>query len=127
MNEEKLVVSGLAGTASITIDQWGIPHIKAGNLTDMFFVQGFNAARDRLWQIDLWRKRGLGLLAADFGPGYLEQDRAARLFLYRGDMQAEWRSYSADAKEICEAFARGVNAYVDLVEAEPSRLLPEFS
>ena len=127
MNEEKLVVSGLAGTASITIDQWGIPHIKAGNLIDMFFVQGFNATRDRLWQIDLWRKRGLGLLAADFGPGYLEQDRAARLFLYRGDMQAEWGSYSADAREICEAFARGVNAYVDLVEAEPSRLPPEFS
>src|SRR5580704_14934339 len=89
MNEEKLVVSGLAETAGIRIDQWGIPHIKAGNLIDMFFVQGFNAARDRLWQIDLWRKRGLGLLAADFGPGYLEQDRAARLFLYRGDMQAE--------------------------------------
>jgi penicillin G amidase len=127
MNEEQLVVSGLAETASITIDKWGIPHIKAGNLIDMFFVQGFNAGRDRLWQIDLWRKRGLGLLAADFGPGYLEQDRAARLFLYRGDMHAEWRSYSVDAKEICEAFASGVNAYVDLIEADPTRLPPEFS
>ena len=52
----------------------------------MFFLQGYNAARDRLWQIDLWRKRGLGLLAKDFGPDYVAQDRAARLFLYRGDL-----------------------------------------
>ena len=29
----------------------------------------------------------------DFGPAYVEQDRAARLFLYRGDMDAEWAAY----------------------------------
>jgi Penicillin amidase len=46
----------------------------------MFLLQGYNAARDRLWQIDLWRKRGLGLLAKDFGPDYVAQDRATRFF-----------------------------------------------
>jgi penicillin G amidase len=127
MNHEDLTVPGLSEPVSITVDTWGIPHIRARNLIDLFFAQGFNAARDRLWQIDLWRKRGLGLLAADFGPGYLEQDRAARLFLYRGDMQAEWACYSPDAKEICQAFVRGINAYIDLVEAEPDRLPPEFA
>ena len=126
MNHEDLVVPGLSAPVSITVDPWGIPHIRAGNLIDLFFAQGFNAARDRLWQIDLWRKRGLGLLAADFGPGYLEQDRAARLFLYRGEMAAEWTCYSPDAKEICEAFVSGINAYVDLVETERDRLPPEF-
>ena len=50
--------------------QVGHPPHPGGEPPDMFFAQGFNAARDRLWQIDLWRKRGLGLLAADFGPGY---------------------------------------------------------
>lgn len=93
---------------------------------EMFLVQGFNAARDRLWQLDLWRKRGLGLLAADYGYGYVEQDRAARLFLYRGDMEEEWASYSPDAKQICENFVAGFNAYIDLCEAEPERLAPEF-
>src|SRR5690606_13578495 len=86
-------VAGLTAPVDILIDTWGIPHIRAENTRDAFVAQGFNAARDRLWQIDLWRKRGLGLLAADFGPGYIEQDRAARLFLYRGDMQEEWRAY----------------------------------
>jgi penicillin G amidase len=123
---ETIQTAGLSSPAEIVVDRWGIPHIRAGNLDDLFFAQGFNAARDRLWQIDLWRKRGLGLLAAELGPGFLAQDRAARLFLYRGDMDAEWASYAPDAKAICEAFAAGVNAYVDLTEREPERLPPEF-
>ncbi|HTI02676.1 MAG TPA: penicillin acylase family protein [Acidisoma sp.] len=127
MNDEVLSLHGLSAPVTISVDRWGIPHIRAENLADLFFAQGFNAARDRLWQIDLWRKRGLGLLAADFGPGYLEQDRAARLFLYRGEMDAEWAAYAPDAQDICTAFTRGINAYIDLVEREPARLPEEFA
>lgn len=127
MNSETLVLADLTDKASISIDRWGIPHIRAGSKRDLFVAQGFNAARDRLWQIDLWRKRGLGLLAADFGPGYLEQDRAARLFLYRGDMEREWASYCADAEEIAEAFVAGINGYVRLVEEGAVELPPEFA
>lgn len=108
-------VKGLKAPAEIRIDRWGVPHIYARSARDAFFVQGYNAARDRLWQIDLWRKRGLGLLARDFGPGFVEQDRAARLFLYRGDMGAEWAAYGASAKSDTEAFVAGINAFVDEV------------
>ncbi len=112
-----LNLPGLRAPAEIRVDRWGLPHIRAASQHDAFFLQGFNAARDRLWQIDLWRKRGLGLLAADFGPGYLAQDRASRLFLYRGDMAAEWAAYGPDAEAICTAFAAGINAAVEAVEA----------
>jgi penicillin amidase len=125
-NPSDLHLPGLRAPASISIDTWGMAHIRAQNTHDAFFVQGLNAARDRLWQIDLWRKRGLGLLAADFGPGYLMQDRAARLFLYRGDMAPEWAAYGADAQMICAAFAAGINAGVDLVRAGTWELPPEF-
>ena len=54
-------VAGLREPAEIVVDRHGIPHVRAGSRRDLFFVQGLNAARDRLWQIDLWRKRGLGL------------------------------------------------------------------
>jgi hypothetical protein len=119
---------GLEAAAEIRVDRWGVPHIKAASRSDAFFVQGFNAARDRLWQIDIWRKRGLGQLAADFGPGYLAQDRAARLFLYRGDMTAEWNAYGvSDAKETAERFAAGVNEFIDLTEDDPALLSPEFA
>jgi penicillin amidase len=117
---------GLKAPASISIDTWGMAHIRTQSIQDAFFVQGFNAARDRLWQIDLWRKRGLGLLAADFGPGYLMQDRAARLFLYRGDMDVEWAAYGDDARMICTAFAEGINAGVDQVHAGALPMPPEF-
>ncbi len=124
---ETIQVEELDAPARITVDRWGIPHIRAENLHDLFFAQGFNAARDRLWQIDLWRKRGLGLLAAEFGPGFLAQDYASRLFLYRGDMAAEWVSYAPDTQAICAAFTAGINAYVALTEREPARLPPEFA
>ncbi len=122
-----LTLPDLQAPASISIDTWGMAHIRAQNTHDAFFVQGLNAARDRLWQIDLWRKRGLGLLAADFGPGYLMQDRAARLFLYRGEMAPEWAAYGDDAHTICTAFAAGINAGVDLVRAGTWPMPPEFS
>jgi penicillin amidase len=127
ISTETLHLQGLDAAAEIRVDRWGIPHLRAATEKDLFFVQGFNAARDRLWQLDLWRKRGLGLLAADFGPGYLAQDHAARHFLYRGDMAPEWASYATDAQAICTAFVAGINAYIGLCEREPARLPPEFS
>lgn len=108
-------VKGLQAPAELIVDHWGIPHIYTANQHDAFFMQGYNAARDRLWQIDLWRKRGLGLLAKDFGPDYADQDRAARMFLYRGDMDKEWASYGPNAKTYTEAFVEGVNAFVQEV------------
>lgn len=131
MRDEKRLaahaVRGLKEDVTIKVDRWGVAHIRANNLHDLFFAQGWNAARDRLWQIDIARKRGLGLLARDFGPGYLEQDRAARLFLYRGDMAAEWKAYGPDSEEICTAFANGINAYIDGCDAGSIPLPPEFA
>ncbi|PLR75887.1 penicillin acylase family protein [Bacillus sp. V3-13] len=122
----KYTVSGLEKPAEILIDRWGIPHIYAGSKDDAFFVQGFNAARDRLWQIDLWRMRGLGKLSEVLGPEYVEQDKATRLFLYRGDMEKEWQSYGPNAKEIVNSFVSGINAYIEMTEKNPDLLPPEF-
>ncbi|MET0275054.1 MAG: penicillin acylase family protein [Phenylobacterium sp.] len=126
VRREARAVTGLAQPAEIVVDRWGIPHIYARTARDAFFLQGYNAARDRLWQIDLWRKRGLGRLSASLGPAYVAQDRAARLFLYRGDMAAEWAAYAPGAKETVEAFAAGVNAYVAEVRAGTRPLPVEF-
>ena len=89
IERESAEVPRLSGPAEIIVDRWGIAHIYADSALDALFAQGWNAARERLWQLDLWRKRGLGLLSETFGPAYIEQDRATRLFLYRGDMEAE--------------------------------------
>ncbi len=119
-------VPGLDAPVEILVDRWGVAHVFAGGQDDMFFAQGWNAARDRLWQIDLWRRRGEGTLSEVFGPRFVEQDRAARLLLYRGDMHAEWLAYASDTKRIVTAWTRGVNAYVDLVLERPELMPPEF-
>ncbi|MFM1655716.1 penicillin acylase family protein [Brevibacillus sp. B_LB10_24] len=119
-------VPGLKNAAEIIVDHWGVPHIYASSQEDAFFVQGFNAARDRLWQIDLWRRRGLGQLSEVLGPAYVEQDRAARLFLYRGDMKKEWAAYGSDTQKIVTAFVNGINAYVDKALADPELIPEEF-
>jgi penicillin amidase len=123
---ERATVAGLAQPARVLIDQWGVPHIYAERLYDAFVAQGFIAARDRLWQIDLWRKRGLGLMAKDLGPAYVDGDRMARAVLFRGNLYREWLAYGSDAKRIAEAFVAGVNGYVNLVEQRPELLPEEF-
>jgi penicillin G amidase len=119
-------VEGLKAKAEILVDHWGVSHIYAGSASDAFFVQGWNAARDRLWQIDLWRRSGLGELSAVLGEKYVAEDRAIRLFEYRGDLQKEWAAYGPDAKSNTESFVAGINAYVKAVRAQPKLMPPEF-
>jgi penicillin amidase len=125
-HRDRWSVEGLRAPAQIIVDHWGVPHIFAASERDAYFLQGYNAARDRLWQIDLWRKRGLGLLSASFGPSYVAEDRAARLLLYRGDMGAEWAAYAPGMKDQVEAFVSGINAYVEEVRAGGKPLPVEF-
>ncbi|CAJ6929046.1 penicillin amidase [Burkholderia pseudomallei] len=119
-------IAGLREPVRIVRDSVGVSHIYARNTHDLFFAQGYNAARDRLWQLDLWRRQGEGKMAEQFGPRFAAQDRAARLFLYRGDLEAEYASYHPEAKQILQAFADGINAYVREAKADPAKMPPEF-
>ncbi|MER6313207.1 penicillin acylase family protein [Streptomyces sp. NPDC001581] len=123
---EEYTVAGLTAPVEILIDTHGVPHLYATCEDDLFLAQGFDAARDRLFQLDLWRRRGLGLLAEAFGESFTARDRAARLFLYRGELDAEWRAYGPGTARVAAAFTAGVNAYVDLCERRPDLLPPEF-
>jgi penicillin amidase len=123
---ETITLPNLRQPVEILIDHWGVPHIYAKNEADLFVAQGFNAARDRLFQIDLWRRRGLGQLSEVFGPDFVEQDKATRLFLYRGDMQKEWAVYGPGAKQIAEHFVAGINAYINWLAFHPDRTPWEF-
>jgi penicillin G amidase len=106
-------VPGLRQPVHVLRDEWGIPHIYAENQHDLFFAQGYVTAQDRLFQIDLWRRIGLGETAELFGAEAIEADHFARLIKYRGDMQAEWASYGPDTQEIATSFVAGINAYID--------------
>lgn len=119
-------IDAIRSSVEIMTDQWGVAHISADNAIDVFFGQGYSAARTRLFQIDLWRRRGLGLLAEVFGPAYVELDAAARTFLFRGSFDDEVESYGPETAEVVEAFVAGINQRVREVLAEPDILPVEF-
>jgi penicillin amidase len=120
-------LTGLDSAVEVRRDRWGVPHIYARTAHDVFFAQGYVAAQDRLFQMEVWRRAGEGRLAEVLGPAYVTRDRLARLFKYRGAMTAEWNSYAPDARALVTAFVAGVNAYIDEVRATPKKLPIEFS
>ncbi|MCW5964200.1 MAG: penicillin acylase family protein, partial [Bryobacterales bacterium] len=124
----RIAVNGLRKPVTVIRDKWGVPHIYADTEEDLFFVQGFVAAQDRLYQMEIWRRTGRGELAAVFGPDFIERDRMARLMRYRGNMTAEWESYSPQTKRIAESFTEGINAYIAEQKGEREDRLPiEFT
>src|SRR6266581_3732178 len=108
----KLKVRGLLKPVNVLRDRWGVAHIYAQNQHDLFFAQGFVVAQDRLFQMELWKRSGEGRLAEILGAAALSRDLNARLLRYRGDIDAEYRSYAHDTKEILEAFTDGINAFI---------------
>lgn len=117
---EEVKIRGLEKPVEILRDQWGVPHIYAESRDDLFFAQGYMAARDRLFQLDIWRRQGTGKLAEVLGPEFVERDRTALLLRYRGDWQKEWPSYAPDTWHIVNAFVRGINAYIQDPKRKPT-------
>jgi penicillin G amidase len=124
VRDQELRLAGLREPVEVRRDRWGVPHIYARNTADLFFAQGFVAAQDRIFQMEMWRRAGEGRLAEVLGPSAAERDRVARLFRYRGDMQREWAAYAPDTRAIVTAFVRGVNAYI---ASAGDSLPPEFA
>mgnify|MGYP000066258036 CR=1 FL=1 len=118
-----LRVPGLRAPVELTRDSAGIVHIDAQNEHDLFFAQGYSAARDRMFQLELWRRQATGTMAEALGPRWVARDRASRLLRYRGDMTRELSHYHPRGVAIISAFADGVNAYVRHVQRD-STLLP---
>ena len=123
---EERKVPGLQKTVEVLRDQWGINHIYAKNQYDLFFAQGYNAAEDRLFQFEIWRRQASGTVAEILGEKELKRDIGTRLFKYRGDLDQELNHYHSDGKKIIEAYVNGVNAYINSVLKNPEELPLQF-
>ena len=87
--DSQLRIAGLQRPVEVLRDRWGIAHIYAQTEADLFFAQGYNAARDRLFQFELWRLQATGTAAAAFGKRELKRDIGARLHRFRGNLHEE--------------------------------------
>ena len=122
----RLRIAGLEQPVEIIRDRWGVNHIYAASEHDLFFAQGWSAARDRLFQFEIWRRQATGTVAELLGPRELERDTGARLFMFRGDLKAELNHYHPRGAVIITAFVDGVNAYVTEARRDPAKLPIEF-
>jgi len=115
-------IEGLDQRVEILKDKWGISHIYAQTEHDLFFAQGYSAARDRLFQFEIWRAQATGTTAALFGPRMVDRDHGTRLFKFRGPMADEMNHYHPRGVDIITAFVHGVNAYIDEALDDPDSL-----
>ena len=107
-------------------DTNGINHIYANNQRDLFFMQGYLAAKDRLFQFEIWRRQATGTVSEIFGEEELERDIGTRLFMFRGDLKEELNHYHDEGFEIITSYTEGVNAYIREVMNNPKSLPIEF-
>jgi penicillin amidase len=119
-------LTGLMDKVEVIRDQNGINHIYAQNEHDLFFSQGYLAAKDRLFQFEIWRRRATGTLAEILGPKAIERDKGARLFKFRGSKEAELSHYHPQGELIVDAFVKGINTYIMEVRENPDLLPFEF-
>lgn len=77
-------VDGLGDEVEVLRDRWGIPHIYAESLDDLFLAQGFVTAQDRLWQMEVWRRWSEGRMAELIGAEGFADDRLVDIAQYPG-------------------------------------------
>jgi penicillin amidase len=120
------LITGVKEPVNVIRDKWGVNHIYAKNERDLFFAQGYFAAKDRLFQFEVWRRQATGTSAEIFGAREFKRDLGTRLFKFRGDMKKELNHYHPKGQQIIQSYVNGVNAYIYEVNQHPDLLPIEF-
>jgi penicillin G amidase len=116
-------VPGISFKVRVIRDEHGVPTIEAASLEDLFFAQGYVTAQDRLWQMDMMRRAAAGELSEVIGEATVKMDREERMLGLRQAAESAEKDISARDRLYSEAYARGVNAFLD---SHRDRLSLEF-
>ncbi|MBI3006433.1 MAG: penicillin acylase family protein [Ignavibacteriales bacterium] len=106
------VIAGIQEPVEILRDSYGVPHVFAQSDRDAYFAVGFVQAQDRLWQMELIRRVGMGRLAEVLGEPALKTDRLFRTLKIWKHAQHLAGSLDDDTRDALQAYADGVNAYI---------------
>ncbi|MCU0889194.1 MAG: penicillin acylase family protein, partial [Rubritepida sp.] len=110
--EGRFIAPGLHAGAEIRRDGDGVPHVRAASARDAFFAQGYAHAQDRLFQMELNRRRALGRSAEWLGPAAFPADALARRLGVEAASRRDAAALGAAAREMIDAYAAGVNAFI---------------
>jgi penicillin amidase len=112
-------VAGLEGRLEISRDRWGVPHVRAQSLPDVWFAEGFCHGQDRLWQLELYRRAASGTIAEIAGRPGVPSDRFVRTLGLRRIAEREATELDPGVQPHVDAYCAGVNA-----AAAAARTLP---
>lgn len=98
--------------AKISFDQWGIPTIEGADWESVITAQGFVMASERLWQMDLLRRKAGGMLSEWFGEKAFEHDKANRSENRIAVAKAAAQMLPPEEKSLCDYYANGVNRFI---------------
>ena len=107
-------IPGLSAPVHIALDEDGIPRIAAANPIDGAAALGFLHARDRMFQMEMTRRVASGRLSEIAGGATLRLDRTMRTLGLRRRAEADLGAQTAETRAMLDAYARGVNAWIDL-------------
>ena len=106
----ELGVSGLKGPVEVLFDAYAVPHVYARDPDDAWFAAGVLHARERLWQMEMYRRVTAGRLSEMLGDATLPIDKRFLTLNLRAAAEAEWQRSRPDVKAALERYAAGVNA-----------------
>jgi penicillin G amidase len=122
----ELAVSGLTSKVTVLRDDRGVPQIYADNAQDLFRAQGYVAAQDRFFEMDLRRHITAGRLSEMVGQDGVQADRAIRTMGWRRVAEAELPTLAPSTRQYLQAYADGVNAYITKA-GSPDNMGVEYS
>ena len=116
-------IEGLDAPVTITSDRFGIPTISAQTRTDAVMALGYVTAQDRLFQMDLLRRRAAGRLSEIFGKVAIETDKRQRVIGFNRVASKIVAHLPIEQKELLSAYADGVNSFIQQMGTAPMEFL----
>ena len=112
-------------TVDLVRDEYGVPRIYATTEVGAFYAQGWAVAQDRLFQMETFWRTGTGRLAEIQGSAALSTDQGIRTVYYTPEERAEqFAALPVEIQTMLDAYIAGINAYIDLAEADPATYKP---
>jgi penicillin amidase len=106
----RVPLNGLRETVDVRFDRFAVPHVFAGSEPDAWRAVGYLQGRDRLWQMELYRRAASGRLSELLGEATIAIDQRFLTLGLRLAAEREWARTPPDVRTAFESFTAGVNA-----------------
>ncbi|OZI74798.1 penicillin acylase family protein [Bordetella genomosp. 12] len=100
----------MSSSPEVLRDRWGIPHVRAQGIDDLFYANGYVHAQDRMWQMDAARRRAVGRYAEWVGAEGVPADSLARRLGVEAASRRDYAHLNGETQRMLECYTAGVNA-----------------